>query len=164
MRRGADAPADDLAGKGVDDEGDVDEALPGGDMGEIADPEHVGSGRPNLPVHLIQGAWRLLVRDRRPVRLAADHALNIHVLRQPRDRAAGDVDPLAAQLVPDLADAKDTPVVLENAPDLEPQRRDPARTIRPPANRPASPDDRGRWTRRSAAPRRSYRFKSLPHH
>jgi len=148
MRRGADAPADDLAGKGVEDEGDVDEALPGGDTGEIAYPEHVGCGHPNLPVHLIQGAWRLLVRDRRPVRLAADDALNIHVLHRACHHAAGDVEALAAQLVPDLPDAIDAPVVLENAPDLEPQRRDPARTIRPPANRPASPDDRDRWTRR----------------
>jgi len=43
MRRGADAPADDLAGKGVDDEGDVDEALPGGDTGEVADLSMLGA-------------------------------------------------------------------------------------------------------------------------
>ena len=48
-------------------------------------------------------------------------ALNIHVLHQPRDRAAGDVEALAAQLVPDLADARDLEVLLPDAFDLGPQ-------------------------------------------
>jgi hypothetical protein len=65
MRRGADAPADDLAGIGVDDESDIDEALPGGDIGEIADPQHVRRGHPELAVHLVQRTRLLLVGDRR---------------------------------------------------------------------------------------------------
>ena len=35
MRRGADAPTCDPAGIGVDDEGDIDEAFPSGDVGEV---------------------------------------------------------------------------------------------------------------------------------
>lgn len=38
MRRSADAPADDPAGIGVDDEGDVNEPFPGRDIGEIRHP------------------------------------------------------------------------------------------------------------------------------
>lgn len=37
--RPARSPADDAAGKGVDDESDVDEALPGRDIGEIGKPQ-----------------------------------------------------------------------------------------------------------------------------
>ncbi len=51
VRRGADTPADDLAGIGVDDEGNINEASPSGDIGEVADPEHVGCWHPELPVH-----------------------------------------------------------------------------------------------------------------
>lgn len=35
-------PADDLARMGIDDESDIDKALPGSDIGEIADPKHMG--------------------------------------------------------------------------------------------------------------------------
>jgi hypothetical protein len=44
MRRRSNPPADDLAGIGVDGEGDLDKALPSGDIGEIVDPEHVRCG------------------------------------------------------------------------------------------------------------------------
>lgn len=118
-----------------------DEPLPGGDAGEIADllpgrrlsaiaerAEHVGCRHAELAVHLVQRARSLLVRYCRTVRLAADNALNIHVLHQSCHRAAGGVEALAAQLVPYLTDAADTPVLIEDA-----------------ADRPASPGDRCRW-------------------
>src|SRR5271163_276829 len=38
MRRPAHPPADDPAGIGVDDKGDIDEAGPGRDVGEVGDP------------------------------------------------------------------------------------------------------------------------------
>lgn len=85
-----------------------------------------------LAVHFVQRTGLLFVGDRRSVRLASDNALNIHVLHQPRDRAASDSKALAAQLVPDLAHAVDAPVLLEDAPDIWPQRLILARTIRPP--------------------------------
>src|SRR5690606_28206988 len=102
-----------LAGISVDDESDINKPLPGGNIGEIADPQHVRRRHAELAVHLVQRAWLLLVRDRRLVRLAPDNALNAHVLHQPCHRAASDIEALAAQLVPDLAQAVDAPVVLE---------------------------------------------------
>jgi hypothetical protein len=95
-------------------------------------PKHVGRGRPELPVHLVQRAWRLLVSDRRPVRLASDNALNAHLLHQPSHRAPGDVEAFAAHLVPDLACAVDAPVVFEDTPDLGSQRLIPARALGKP--------------------------------
>ena len=38
MRRPARPPADDATGEGFDDEGHVDEALPGRDVSEVRDP------------------------------------------------------------------------------------------------------------------------------
>lgn len=72
MGRSADTPAHDAAGLGVDDESHTGEPFPIGDIGEVAHPEHVRGGAPELAVHLVQRARRLLVRDRRPVRLAPD--------------------------------------------------------------------------------------------
>jgi hypothetical protein len=46
MGRAADPPAHDAAGEGIDDEGDVDEALPRRHIGEVADPQHVRRGCP----------------------------------------------------------------------------------------------------------------------
>jgi hypothetical protein len=43
------APADDPPGIGVDDEGDIDEARPGGDIGEVGDPQPVRRRRPESP-------------------------------------------------------------------------------------------------------------------
>src|SRR5690606_17263882 len=63
---------------------------------------------------------------------AASNALNAHVLHQPCHRAASDIEALAAQLVPDLAQAVDAPVVLENTPYLGAQRLVPFGTIRQP--------------------------------
>ena len=95
-------------------------------------PQHVGRGRPELPVDLVQRAWRLLVRHRRPVRLASDNPLNTHLLHQPRHRAPGDVEAFTAHLMPDLACAIDAPIIREDTPNLGPQRFIPARTIRQP--------------------------------
>ena len=43
-------PADDAAGVGVDDEGDVNEAGPGRDIGEVGDPERIRPRRLELAV------------------------------------------------------------------------------------------------------------------
>ena len=48
MRRPLTPPADDTAGVGVDDEGHVDEARPGRDIGEVGEPEHVRRRRVEL--------------------------------------------------------------------------------------------------------------------
>ena len=52
------------------------------------------------------------------MRLAADDALDAHVLHQSLDGASGHVEPFPAHLAPDLAHAVDAPVVLEDTLDL----------------------------------------------
>src|SRR3954470_19291904 len=114
-------PADDPPGKDVDDEGDVDEALPGRDIGEIRQPQRIRPRRMELPVYLVTQIGRRFVADRRLHRLAADRAVKTHLLHQPRRRAAGDRDPLPAQLSPDLAHAVDPEVRLPDPADFRPK-------------------------------------------
>ena len=64
-------PARDATGIGVDDEGCVDEAGPGGDVGEVADPQPVRRGRVELAPHAVQRAGRCRVLGRRLHGLAA---------------------------------------------------------------------------------------------
>ena len=65
-RSGADAPADDASGIGLDDESDVDRAMgtplvrvtmarafPSGNIGEVRNPEHVGRRHAKLVVHAV---------------------------------------------------------------------------------------------------------------
>ena len=61
MRGPRDPPADDAAGIGIDDEGHIDEAGPGADIGEVGEPEHVRRRRMELPVDMIERARRRLV-------------------------------------------------------------------------------------------------------
>ena len=60
-----------------------------------------------------------LVADCCADRLAADHPLKAHAPHQPLHGASGNIDALALQLPPDLADAVDPEVLLEHAPDLD---------------------------------------------
>ena len=69
MRRPAGAPADDPAGVGVDDEGDVDKARPGRDVGEVRHPKPVRRWSTELAVDVIERARRRLVADRGAHRL-----------------------------------------------------------------------------------------------
>lgn len=64
------------------------------------------------------------------MRLAPDGALNTHALHQPGHRATGHIEALAAKLVPNLANAVDSPVLFEDAQNLRPQRLVSARTTR----------------------------------
>src|SRR3954471_18252392 len=118
VRSARHAPADNAPGKGVDHEGDIDEARPGRDVGEVADPQRVRPQGPELPVDPVERARRGLVADRCPDRLAPDRPLQAHGPHQARDGAAGDRDPLPAELPPDLAHPIDPEVLLEHAPDL----------------------------------------------
>jgi hypothetical protein len=47
-------PADARPSKGVDDEGDIDEARPGGDIRKVADPRRVWLRRLELPLHPVE--------------------------------------------------------------------------------------------------------------
>ena len=139
MRRPRDAPADDAPGVDVDDEGDVDEAGPGRDIGEVRDPERIRPWRLELPVDVIQRTRRRLVADRRPHRLAADHALQAQarISRSTVQRAT--IEAFALQLPPDLAHAVDAEVLR--------RRRAESRS---PVRRPAAPAPKLRGSARCA--------------
>lgn len=114
-------PAADATGIGVDDEGDIDEAGPGRDIGEVGEPKPVRGRGMELAVDLIERTGSGLVADRCLHRLAADRPFETHLAHQPRDGAAGDVEAFPPQLPPDLAHPIDPEVLLEHAPhfDLE---------------------------------------------
>ncbi len=118
VRRPAHPPADNAPGIGIDHKGHIDEAHPGGDVGEVRDPEHVRARRLELPVDAIERARRGLVADRGPHRLAPHGPLQAHGLHQPRHRAAGDRNAVTGELAPDLTHAVDPEVRLEHALDL----------------------------------------------
>ena len=116
MGRHADPPAHDPSGVGVDDERDMGEAFPSGHevivhrartVGALMasrwmTPDPVWRGHPELPVHLVERTRRLRVRHRHAVGLAAKDAQDAHVLHQPCDHAARDINPLAPKLRRDL--------------------------------------------------------------
>ncbi|ESW63400.1 transposase IS986 [Mesorhizobium sp. LSJC285A00] len=113
MRRPAHPPADDPTGIGVDDKGDIDEARPGRDAGEVGDPQHVRRRSMELAVDVVERARCGLVAHRSADRLAADDAFEAHGLHQAGNRAAGDLEALATQPPPDLANAADAEVRLK---------------------------------------------------
>jgi len=126
VRRPGDAPADDTAGVGVDDQGHIDEAGPGVDISEIREP-HACSAPEHERSGSHERAWRRLVLHRRSNLFAADHPFQAHLMHQPGDGAAGHVEALPPQLPPDLAHAIDPEGLLEDAPNLDFQRLIPLR-------------------------------------
>src|SRR5690606_28332901 len=60
---GAALPAYDPPGDGVDHEGDVDEAGPGMDIGEVDDPQRIRPGDLELAVDPVQRAQCLRIAD-----------------------------------------------------------------------------------------------------
>jgi hypothetical protein len=99
----------------VDNERDINEAAPGGDVCEIGHPELVRPVSSELLIHLVQRTRRRLVVDRRLHPLPSNNALQAH--GEPRHGAPSDVDAFARQLPPDLANAIDTEVLLEDPPE-----------------------------------------------
>ena len=71
-QRRRDPPADDPPGEDVDDERDVDEATPGGDVGKVGDPELIRPGRGEAPLDQIgrprSGGIGLAVSERKDSR------------------------------------------------------------------------------------------------
>src|SRR5262245_61539987 len=84
-------PAHDPSRIGIDHESDVDEAGPGGQIGEVREPEPVRPWGVELAVHMIERAWRPLVADRGADGFATDHPFEAHVPHQPLDAASGNV-------------------------------------------------------------------------
>src|SRR5262249_40601931 len=75
-----------------------------------------------LPINVIERAGSRRIADGGADLLAAHDALQAHRPHQARHGAAGDRDPFAAELSPDLADAIDLEVLLVYPPYLDLQR------------------------------------------
>ena len=75
MGRARRSPADDPPREGVDDKGDIDEALPGRDVGEVGNPQRVRPRRLELAVDLVERTRGRAVADRRPHEFAANRSL-----------------------------------------------------------------------------------------
>jgi hypothetical protein len=104
-------PADDHPRVAVEDEGQVEEAVPGPEVGEVADPFLVRRRRAEVALHEVAGPFdRVLVRDRRPALAAAQLALDPTLAHDARDLVATSLDAAPAQLEPGLARAVDPPV------------------------------------------------------
>jgi hypothetical protein len=123
-------PAHDPSGVDVDDERDINEAAPGGDIGEIGHPELVRPVGGELPIHLVQRTWRRLVVDRRLYPLPSDNPLQAHGFHEPCDSAPSNHNAFARQLPPDLANPIDAEVLRENPPDVDRQLGIPLRPLR----------------------------------
>src|SRR5690625_4857876 len=118
MCRAAHPPANDPAGIGVDDEGHIDEALPGGYEREVAHPQAVRRRCLELPIDMIERTGGRLVASRGLYLLAADHPFQAHAAHQPRHRAAGDREAFALLLPPHLTHPIIAEVLLDATPHL----------------------------------------------
>ena len=115
-------PADDHAAVAVEDEGEVDEAVPGADVGEIGDPLLVRPSRREVALQEVAGPLdRSLVRSRRAMPAAAQLAFEPMLAHHPGDSVAAGVDVAAAQLLPGLAGAVDAPAAAACSLDLDQQ-------------------------------------------
>ena len=75
-QRARHTPPNDPPGKDINDEGRVDEAAPGGDVGEVGHPQLVGTRRHKLAVDQIRRPRRGLIGDRRLEPAASDRPCN----------------------------------------------------------------------------------------
>jgi hypothetical protein len=73
LHRTAHPPGDDAPREDINDEGDVYEALPGRDVGEVGHPQLVRPLGLEVPFDAVQRARRLHVRHRRAHALAATY-------------------------------------------------------------------------------------------
>jgi hypothetical protein len=119
MCRSAHSPTDDAPSKSVDHEGPVNEALPVGDIGELRNSQPVRRRSFELAVHPVQWAGSRLVRECRADRLSSNDTLQAHRPHNPSDSATGDIEAFTLQLPPDLPNAIDAEVLLEDTTDLD---------------------------------------------
>jgi len=115
VHRAALPPAHNAPAEHVHHECHVDPSLPGRDIGEVRDLELVGPLGTELPIDLVQRAWRLGIRNGGPHRLAAAHALQPELAHQALDGATCHRNTFAVELAPDLLDAIDLVVGLPDA-------------------------------------------------
>jgi hypothetical protein len=99
-------PADDPTAVAVEDEGEVDEAVPGADVGQVGDPLLVRVGCREVPLQEVARPFgRGLVWDRRPLLRAAQLPDQAVLTHDARDLVAADLDVTPAQFLPRLASA-----------------------------------------------------------
>ena len=126
-------PAHDATGIGVDDERDVDEPHPGRDVRDAREPQGVWARGLELPVDPVRRARERRHARRRFHPRAPHHAAKTKLAHQPRDRAAGHHDALAAKLAPHLANPIHPVVLLPHPGDVLAQLRVAMGTRRQPA-------------------------------
>src|SRR2546421_7980081 len=120
-QRTGNLPADDLPREEVENEGRVNEAGHGIDIGNVGDPAAVGRRRAEVTLQQVR---RPLMprpgRDRRPGPLAPGRrAGDPELAHQPLDRAPGHLSSLSFQFVPDFPGAVDpAPFLFPYAHDL----------------------------------------------
>jgi hypothetical protein len=102
LHRTADPPVYDVSREDINNEGDVDEALPGRDVGEVGDPQLVRTISLEVPVHAIQRTRRLGSRHRGAHRLASASPTQPAQPHQSLDGASRHRCAFAPQLTPDL--------------------------------------------------------------
>jgi hypothetical protein len=96
-------PTHDHSGEDVEDEGDINDARPGRDVGEVGHPQLVRGRGSEVTIDQIRRSSILRIADRGSDTLASQRALPAVLCHQPLDRAPGDVVALAAQTQPHLA-------------------------------------------------------------
>jgi len=96
-------PAHDEPAVDVDHERDVDEAGPGGDVGEVRDPQLVGPGRREVSLDQIHRSGRGLIGCGGLPCLPPSDPFQPQLTHEALHGAASEDDPFAVQLSPDLA-------------------------------------------------------------
>jgi hypothetical protein len=115
-------PADDLAAVAVEDEGEVAEAVPAADVGQVGHPLLVRPARREVALQEVAGTLgRGFFRDRRPLLLPAQLADEPVLAHHPCDPIAADLELTPAQLLPGLAGAVDPPAACAGSLDLREQ-------------------------------------------
>ena len=118
LHRAADTPTDDAPGEHVDHEGDVLPSLPRGDVGEVRDPEFIGTFGAELPIDFVQRTRGLAVTAGRAHDLASPYPLQSDAAHQSFDGTTRHSRSLASQLTPDFHRAIDLHVGLPDTRDL----------------------------------------------
>ena len=115
-------PADDHPAVAIEDEREVDEAVPGAQVGDVGNPFLVRAGRSEVTLQQVTRLLeRGLVRDRRTLLLAAADTFESLGPHQSSHPVAADLDPSPPGFLPDLAHPVHAPVALAGGADLRHQ-------------------------------------------
>jgi len=99
-------------------------------VGHLCNPQLVRSGRGEVALYQIHRSRCCIVEDRRLGLATANNVLKTQLAHQPLDGTACDFDLLSAQLLPDLASAVDSPVLVPDPIDLLAQHSVPLGSLR----------------------------------